>query len=30
MIYPGEDEMQALADGAFRVLKGTETARQYN
>ncbi|MDD3514654.1 MAG: butyrate kinase [Synergistaceae bacterium] len=30
MIYPGEDEMQALADGAFRVLKGTETARQYD
>ena len=29
-IYPGEDEMQALADGAFRVLKGTETARQYD
>ena len=28
-IYPGEDEMQALADGAFRVLKGTEAAREY-
>ncbi len=27
---PREDEMQALADGAFRVLKGTETARQYD
>jgi butyrate kinase len=29
-VFPGEDEMKALADGAFRVLKGTETARQYD
>ena len=28
-IYPGEDELQALADGAFRVLKGEETAKTY-
>lgn len=28
-IYPGEDELQALADGAFRVLSGTEKAQIY-
>jgi butyrate kinase len=28
-IYPGEDEMKALADGAFRVLKGEEEAKHY-
>lgn len=28
-IYPGEDEMQALADGAFRVLRGEEEAKRY-
>ncbi len=28
-IIPGENEMQALADGACRVLNGEETARQY-
>jgi butyrate kinase len=27
--YPGEDEMQALADGALRVLRGEETPLQY-
>ena len=27
-IYPGEDELQALAEGAFRVLDGEEEARQ--
>jgi butyrate kinase len=27
--YPGEDEMLALAEGALRVLRGEETARQY-
>jgi len=29
LVYPGEDEMLALAQGALRVLKGEETARQY-
>ncbi len=29
LIYPGEDEMQALAEGALRVLRGEETAREY-
>lgn len=28
-IYPGEDEMQALAEGALRVLRGEEPAREY-
>lgn len=28
-IYPGEDEMLALAQGAIRVLKGQEEAREY-
>ena len=28
-IYPGEDEMQALADGALRVLRGEEPAKEY-
>ncbi|NLK19534.1 MAG: butyrate kinase [Synergistaceae bacterium] len=27
--YPGEDEMQALADGAFRALRGEEEAKRY-
>ena len=27
--YPGEDEMRALADGVFRVMKGEETPRAY-
>ncbi len=27
--YPGEDEMTALAEGALRVLEGTEAARVY-
>jgi butyrate kinase len=27
--YPGEDEMLALAEGALRVLRGEETAREY-
>lgn len=27
-IYPGEDELQALAEGAFRVLDGEEEARR--
>ena len=29
LVYPGEDEMLALAQGALRVLRGEETARQY-
>lgn len=29
IIYPGEDEMQALVDGALRVLNHKETARVY-
>src|SRR6056297_3632572 len=28
-VYPGEDEMSALAQGALRVLEGQEQARQY-
>lgn len=28
-IYPGEDEMEALAAGALRVLRGEEQARRY-
>lgn len=28
-IYPGEDEMQALAEGALRVLRGEAAARAY-
>lgn len=27
--YPGEDEMRALAEGALRVLRGEEMAREY-
>jgi butyrate kinase len=28
-VYPGEDEMRALAEGAARVLTGTEELRSY-
>lgn len=28
-IYPGEDEMQALAEGGLRVLRGEEVAKEY-
>jgi butyrate kinase len=28
--YPGEHELQALAEGALRVLRGEEPAREYN
>lgn len=28
-VYPGEDEMKALAEGALRVMRGEEEARQY-
>ncbi len=27
-VYPGEDELQALAEGALRVLRGEEQARE--
>jgi butyrate kinase len=29
MIYPGEKELESLAFGALRVLRGEETARVY-
>jgi butyrate kinase len=29
LIFPGEDEMRALAEGVVRVLEGTDTAREY-
>jgi butyrate kinase len=29
LVYPGEDEMLALALGALRVLRGEEEARTY-
>jgi butyrate kinase len=29
IVYPGEDEMLALAQGALRVLKGEEEAKEY-
>ncbi|HPA58262.1 MAG TPA: butyrate kinase [Synergistales bacterium] len=29
MVFPGEDEMKALAEGALRVLNGEEKAREY-
>lgn len=28
-VYPGEDELQALAEGALRALTGEENAREY-
>ncbi|HSN91481.1 MAG TPA: butyrate kinase [Anaeromyxobacteraceae bacterium] len=28
-VYPGEDELRALAEGALRVLRGEEAARRY-
>jgi butyrate kinase len=28
-IYPGEDELQALAEGVFRVLDGEEQAKKF-
>ena len=28
VLYPGEDELQALAEGALRVLRGEESARE--
>lgn len=27
-VYPGEDELQALAEGALRVLRGEEEVRE--
>ena len=29
-VYPGENEMHALAQGALRVLSGTESVKQYS
>jgi butyrate kinase len=29
MVYPGENEMAALAKGALRVLAGREVAKDY-
>ena len=29
VVYPGEDELQALAEGVLRVLRGEEQARQF-
>jgi len=29
VVYPGEDEIQALAEGVFRVLSGEETVKEY-
>lgn len=29
LVYPGEDELQALAEGALRVLRGEEAALDY-
>lgn len=29
LLYPGEDEMQALAEGTLRVLRGEEPAKEY-
>jgi butyrate kinase len=29
LVYPGEDEMLALAQGALRVLRGEEKVRVY-
>ena len=28
-VYPGEDELLALVQGALRVLRGEETAQEY-
>ena len=28
-VYPGEDELAALAEGAFRVVDGKEKAKVY-
>lgn len=30
LVYPGEDELSALAEGAWRVLDGLEEAREYS
>jgi butyrate kinase len=29
LVYPGEDEMAALAEGVLRVLRGEEAPRCY-
>ncbi len=30
LVYPGEDELKALAEGALRVLRGIEKAKEYD
>nr|WP_300002882.1 butyrate kinase [Tissierella sp.] len=30
VVFPGEDELKALSEGALRVLKGEEVAKEYN
>jgi butyrate kinase len=30
LVYPGEDELRALAEGALRVLEGKERAKEYD
>ena len=30
IVYPGEDEMQSLALGGLRVLRGEEQAKQFH
>jgi len=29
MVFPGEDEMEAMAEGALRILRGEETPGKY-
>ena len=29
MIFPGEDELKALAEGALRILAGEEACQEY-
>lgn len=29
LVYPGENELQSLAQGALRVLQGEEQSKQY-
>jgi butyrate kinase len=28
-VFPGEDEMEAMAEGALRILRGEEKPREY-
>ena len=29
VVFPGEDELRALAEGGIRVLSGEETPKEY-